>query len=52
LHAQKVILKGKITDPKGLPVPFASVYEMNTTTGTSANSEGEYQLKLNPGNIQ
>ncbi len=49
LHAQKVILKGKITDPKGLPVPFASVYEMNTTTGTSANSEGEYQLKLNPG---
>ncbi len=49
LYAQKVILKGKITDPKGLPVPFASVYEMNTTTGTSANSEGEYQLKLNPG---
>lgn len=49
LHAQKVILKGKITDPKGLPIPFASVYEMNTTTGTSANSEGEYQLKLNPG---
>ncbi|MDP2415711.1 DUF5686 and carboxypeptidase regulatory-like domain-containing protein [Daejeonella sp.] len=49
LYAQKVILKGKITDTKGLPVPFASVYEKNTTTGTSANSEGEYQLKLNPG---
>ena len=49
LFAQKLILKGKITDNKGIPVPFASVYEKNTTTGTSANSEGEYQLKLDPG---
>jgi hypothetical protein len=49
LYAQKVVLKGKITDSRGLPVPFASVYEKNTTNGTSANSEGEYQLKLNPG---
>ncbi|MFA6946789.1 MAG: DUF5686 and carboxypeptidase regulatory-like domain-containing protein, partial [Pedobacter sp.] len=47
--AQKIILKGKVTDLKGLPVPFASVYEKNTTLGTSANSEGKYQLKLNPG---
>ena len=49
LFAQKIVLKGKITDSKGLPVPFASVYEKNTTAGTSANSEGEYQLKLNLG---
>jgi hypothetical protein len=49
LFAQKLILKGKITDNKGIPVPFASVYEKNTTIGTSANSEGEYQLKLDPG---
>ncbi len=49
INAQKVILKGKITNTKGLPVPFASVFEKNTTTGTSANSEGEYQLKLSPG---
>jgi hypothetical protein len=49
LYAQKVVLKGKITDSRGLPVPFASVYEKNTTNGTSANSEGEYQLKLNAG---
>lgn len=27
LYAQKVVLKGKITDSRGLPVPFASVYE-------------------------
>ncbi len=47
--AQSYILKGKITDPKGVPVPFASIYEKNTTIGTSANSEGEYSLRLKAG---
>ncbi len=46
---QTVSLKGKITDPDGRPVSFASVYEKNTSNGTSANSEGEYQLKLAAG---
>ncbi len=46
-YAQNLILKGKIVDSKGIPVPFASVYERNTTSGTSANSDGEFQLKLN-----
>ena len=49
VYAQTLILKGKVTDAIGLPVPFASVYEKNTTRGTSANSEGEYQIKLSPG---
>ncbi|MDP3468019.1 MAG: DUF5686 and carboxypeptidase regulatory-like domain-containing protein [Daejeonella sp.] len=49
LYAQNIILKGKITNSKGLPVPFASVYVQNTTRGTSANSDGEFQLKLKPG---
>ncbi|MFZ4101875.1 MAG: carboxypeptidase-like regulatory domain-containing protein, partial [Sphingobacterium thalpophilum] len=48
-YAQSLILKGKIVNSKGLPVPFASVYEKNTTSGTSANSDGEFQLKLKPG---
>lgn len=48
-YAQSLILKGKIVDSKGIPVPFASVYEKNTTSGTSANSDGEFQLKLKPG---
>lgn len=47
--AQKAYLKGNITDTKGVPVPFASVYENNSRIGTSANSEGEYVLKLEPG---
>ena len=48
-YSQSIILKGSVKDTRGLPVPFASVYEKSTTRGTSANSEGEYQLKLSPG---
>lgn len=48
-YAQEILLKGTIKDNKGLSVPFASVYEKGTTRGTSANSEGEYQLKLSAG---
>ncbi len=44
-----IIISGKITDQQGKPVSFASVYLKNTTTGTSANSEGEYRLKLPAG---
>lgn len=42
-------LKGKVTDTKGVPLPFATVYIQNTTTGTSANADGIYQLNLAPG---
>ena len=48
-NSQSILLKGTIKDTAGLTVPFASVYEKGTTRGTSANSEGEYQLKLSPG---
>lgn len=48
-HAQEILVQGTIKDDKGGPVPFASVYEKGTTRGTSANSEGEYQLKLSAG---
>ena len=48
-NSQSILLKGSIKDTGGLAVPFASVYEKGTTRGTSANSEGEYQLKLSPG---
>jgi len=47
--AQKVYLKGQITNLNGSPVPFASVYENSSKIGTSANSEGEYELKLEIG---
>lgn len=49
ISAQSLTVRGKITDQQGQAIPFASIYEKNTTIGTSANSEGEYSLKLSPG---
>ena len=43
------VLKGKITDTKGDPLPFATVFIQGTTMGTSANAEAQYQLHLQPG---
>lgn len=48
----QVTLSGKITDQNGNAVPFASIYVKTTTKGTSANSEGEYTLKLQPGQYE
>ncbi|MBK8080853.1 MAG: carboxypeptidase-like regulatory domain-containing protein [Saprospiraceae bacterium] len=31
-----------MTDKKGIPLPYASVYQENTTKGTVCNEEGEY----------
>lgn len=43
------VLKGKITDTKGEPLPFATVFIQGTTTGTTANADAMYQLTLAPG---
>ncbi|TCD07049.1 carboxypeptidase-like regulatory domain-containing protein [Pedobacter frigidisoli] len=43
------IVSGTIKDSSGQPVPFASVYLKNTTTGTSANVDGKYAIKLKKG---
>jgi len=42
-------LKGKVTDNKGVSLPFAIVYIQHTTIGTSANADGMYQMSLEPG---
>lgn len=43
------MLKGKVTDVQGDPLPFATVYVQGTTMGTAANADAYYQLLLNPG---
>ncbi|TFH33438.1 MAG: carboxypeptidase-like regulatory domain-containing protein, partial [Bacteroidia bacterium] len=43
------ILKGKITNREGNPVPFATVYISEKKQGTTANIKGEYLINLNPG---
>ena len=52
LFAQQFTISGKITDEHNNPVPFASIYVKNTSKGTSANSEGVYQLQLSAGNYE
>ncbi|HEY0244470.1 MAG TPA: DUF5686 and carboxypeptidase regulatory-like domain-containing protein [Mucilaginibacter sp.] len=48
----QLTITGKIKDEQANPVPFATIYVKNTTTGTSANSEGEYTLQLKPGQYE
>lgn len=49
LAARAQMISGTITDPAGRGIPFASVYIKGSTTGTSANNEGEYRLRLTGG---
>ncbi|TWR29346.1 carboxypeptidase-like regulatory domain-containing protein [Mucilaginibacter pallidiroseus] len=49
LYAQDITFKGSITDDAGKGVPFATVYVKGTNKGTSANSEGEYNLSIKAG---
>jgi len=44
-HAQLAV-NGWVTDKNGTAIPFASIYKRNTSTGTSANSEGVFHLSL------
>ncbi|WP_431242870.1 carboxypeptidase-like regulatory domain-containing protein [Flavobacterium sp. P21] len=39
-------IKGTITDEKGNPLPFVSVFEENTYVGTTSNEHGKYQLNV------
>jgi hypothetical protein len=51
LFAQQVQISGTVKDTLGEPVSFASVYIKGTTKGTSANIDGIYVLKVNPGQV-
>ena len=42
-HAQSIV-KGKVTDLQGNPIPGANIYLLNTTIGVSANMQGEFML--------
>lgn len=52
LFAQQNGVSGTITDEGGKPIPFVSIHLKNTTRGTSANSEGKYELRLDPGSYE
>ncbi|MCX6292173.1 MAG: DUF5686 and carboxypeptidase regulatory-like domain-containing protein [Bacteroidetes bacterium] len=40
---------GNITDEKNQPLPFVNVFIQGTSTGTTANVDGNYSIDLEPG---
>jgi TonB-dependent starch-binding outer membrane protein SusC len=46
--AQDRTISGKVTDDKGSPIPNASVVIKGTTTGTTTNASGDFQLSVPP----
>ena len=49
ITADSAVVFGTLTDETGTPLPFASVFVKNSTTGVSANFEGKYFLELKAG---
>jgi hypothetical protein len=47
--ADAQVLKGKITAESGDPIPYSTVYIQELKQGTTANTRGDYELKLPPG---
>lgn len=48
IQAEKATITGKISDNKGNPLMYASVFISNTTLGTTSNKNGEYEIKNVP----
>ncbi len=44
------ILKGRITDTLGTPLPFSTLFIKEMAYGTSANADGEFELTIPAGN--
>ncbi len=49
IHGSKGKIKGKITDPKGQPVPFASIGLKGTTHASMADADGNYEIHAHEG---
>ena len=39
-------IRGRITNIQGEAIPFATIYIPDLSTGTTSNSDGNYELKL------
>ena len=48
-YCQANLVKGRVTDDKDQPLPYATVLIKGTTTGTTTNAAGQYQLELPAG---
>ena len=53
VYAQQFTIVGKVEDKStGQPLNYANIRVLNSTNGTAANKEGEYELKLNSGKFR
>lgn len=48
-YCEATIVKGLVTDDKNNPLPYATVLIKGTTTGTTTNAAGQYQLDIPSG---
>ncbi len=50
-YAQNKVIKGKITDASGLPLPGANVLIKGTQKGTDSDFDGKYSLSVPSGSV-
>lgn len=48
LHAQNKIIRGKVTGADGAALPGVTVLEKGTSTGTTTDAAGNYELSVKP----
>jgi len=48
LHAQTVVVKGKVTNDSGEALPGASIIVKGTKTGVNTNDAGNFEIKVSP----
>jgi TonB-linked SusC/RagA family outer membrane protein len=47
--AQTKVVSGRVTDPQGQPIPFATIHIKGTKVGTPADAEGNFTIRANVG---
>lgn len=53
IYSQQFVLSGSVSDqPTSAPLSFASVRILESTTGTTTNHDGNFELRLKPGNYK
>jgi len=51
VFAQQKTVSGTVSDENGLPLPGATVIRAGTSSGTSTDFDGKYQLRANSGDV-
>src|SRR5580765_3800588 len=49
--AQTKVVKGKVTDAQGQPIPFSTIRVKDTKVGTAADADGNFSIKAKTGDV-